>query len=145
MTTPPSSEKEWWHVWFPRPHSMVCQHGFCYDLWPFEYSAHFLSSNFTNYPKADEYRDVFDCLGDGIFNVDGDLWRLQRKMFQLWNARQISKSGFIYKTIQRKVVDDLIPFLDCASETGIQVRFLKRCYPIFGFLNCLIWPVKNKL
>ena len=81
---------------------------------------HVARTNFANYPKGAEFREMFDVLGDGILNVDGDLWRFQRKMFQLWSTKR-GKYEFVSRTIQRKVVDDLIPFLDHVSETGIQV------------------------
>jgi len=41
---------------------------------------HILKNNFENYPKGKLLRDrLTDLLGDGIFNVDGDLWHTQRK------------------------------------------------------------------
>ncbi|KAM3339704.1 hypothetical protein P3S68_029573 [Capsicum galapagoense] len=40
---------------------------------------HILSKNFSNYPKGSEYRKIFDVLGNGIFNVDDELWELHRK------------------------------------------------------------------
>ncbi|KAG2539806.1 hypothetical protein PVAP13_9NG496200, partial [Panicum virgatum] len=42
---------------------------------------HILRTNFTNYGKgAYNYENMTDLLGDGIFAVDGDKWRQQRKM-----------------------------------------------------------------
>ena len=81
---------------------------------------HILGTNFANYPKGPEFRDIFEALGDGILSVDSDLWRLQRKMFHLWNSRQ-SKTGFVSKVVHGRVVNDLIPFLDHVSQAGIQV------------------------
>ncbi|KAM1065452.1 hypothetical protein TB1_020299 [Malus domestica] len=41
---------------------------------------HVLKTNFANYPKGEVYRSYMKVLlGDGIFNVDGELWRKQRK------------------------------------------------------------------
>ncbi|KAL7132816.1 hypothetical protein ABFS83_12G100000 [Erythranthe nasuta] len=41
---------------------------------------HVLKTNFSNYPKGDVYHSYMEVLlGDGIFNVDGELWRKQRK------------------------------------------------------------------
>ncbi|XP_068332856.1 cytochrome P450 704B1 [Pyrus communis] len=41
---------------------------------------HVLKTNFANYPKGEVYRSYMEVLlGDGIFNVDGELWRKQRK------------------------------------------------------------------
>lgn len=41
---------------------------------------HVLKTNFANYPKGTTYHSYMEVLlGDGIFNVDGELWRKQRK------------------------------------------------------------------
>ncbi|KAK4779695.1 hypothetical protein SAY87_015801 [Trapa incisa] len=41
---------------------------------------HILKNNFTNYPKGKVYHSYMEVLlGDGIFNVDGEAWRKQRK------------------------------------------------------------------
>ncbi|KAL3511106.1 hypothetical protein ACH5RR_030507 [Cinchona calisaya] len=41
---------------------------------------HVLKTNFGNYPKGDTYHSYMEVLlGDGIFNVDGEQWRKQRK------------------------------------------------------------------
>uniref|UniRef100_A0A453J595 Cytochrome P450 n=1 Tax=Aegilops tauschii subsp. strangulata TaxID=200361 RepID=A0A453J595_AEGTS len=44
---------------------------------------HIFTSNFANYPKGDEFAEIFDVFGDGIFNADGDSWRRQRAKSQL--------------------------------------------------------------
>ena len=83
---------------------------------------HILSTNFANYPKGPQVKEIFDVLGDGILNADSDLWRLQRRMFHLWNARNAKFDNlFVARVLWRKVVKDLAPFLDHASQTGIQV------------------------
>ncbi|KAM3339706.1 hypothetical protein P3S68_029575 [Capsicum galapagoense] len=40
---------------------------------------HIFSKNFSNYPKGPEFRKIFEILGNGIFNVDHELWELHRK------------------------------------------------------------------
>ncbi|XP_022733043.1 cytochrome P450 704B1 isoform X2 [Durio zibethinus] len=41
---------------------------------------HVLKTNFANYPKGETYHSYMEVLlGDGIFNVDGELWKKQRK------------------------------------------------------------------
>eukprot|EP00123_Amoebidium_parasiticum_P004168 comp15453_c0_seq1/m.12423 comp15453_c0_seq1/g.12423 ORF comp15453_c0_seq1/g.12423 comp15453_c0_seq1/m.12423 type:complete len:487 (-) comp15453_c0_seq1:853-2313(-) len=41
---------------------------------------HILKTNFENYIKGKVFRDIFhDLLGNGIFNVNGEQWRQQRK------------------------------------------------------------------
>ncbi|KAK8335164.1 hypothetical protein V6Z12_A09G035400, partial [Gossypium hirsutum] len=37
-----------------------------------------MSCNFDNFPKGPEFKQMFDILGDGIFNSDMDLWKNQR-------------------------------------------------------------------
>eukprot|EP01018_Ginkgo_biloba_P016140 Gb_31694 [translate_table: standard] len=45
---------------------------------------HILKSNFANYGKGPCNYDIMkDLLGDGIFSVDGDKWRQQRKLASL--------------------------------------------------------------
>lgn len=42
---------------------------------------HIMKTNFNNYPKGPRITSVnYDFFGQGIFNVDGDLWRHQRKV-----------------------------------------------------------------
>lgn len=41
---------------------------------------HILKKNFENYEKGVAFKErMHDFLGDGIFNVDGDQWKDQRK------------------------------------------------------------------
>ncbi|XP_062105676.1 alkane hydroxylase MAH1-like [Humulus lupulus] len=99
---------------------------------------HILTSNFANYPKGEEFREVFDPLGDGILNVDSDLWRLQRKMFQLWSRRHKKFVSFIAKTIHHKLVDHFIPFLDNHSQTGLQVDLQESFQRMITFDNAIL-------
>ena len=39
--------------------------------------AHVFTANFGNYPKGEEFAVLFDVLGDGIFNADGESWAFQ--------------------------------------------------------------------
>ncbi|WOL07092.1 Alkane hydroxylase MAH1 [Canna indica] len=36
---------------------------------------HVFSTNFSNYPKGEEFSEIFDILGDGTFNTDGESWK----------------------------------------------------------------------
>lgn len=96
---------------------------------------HVLDKSFANYPKGPQFKMIFEPLGDGIFNLDADLWKDQRKMFQSLMANRKFEM-FMEKTIQRKVVDGLIPLLHQVSTTQIQAvhfctYFLKKKYFIF--------------
>nr|ATG29917.1 CYP94P5 [Taxus chinensis] len=42
---------------------------------------HILKTRFENYPKGQQFTEILqDLLGAGIFNVDGEAWKLQRKV-----------------------------------------------------------------
>ena len=52
---------------------------------------HILSANFENYGKGPEfYRRFHVLIGDGIFNVDGKLWYMHRKL----SSRMFSTGNF---------------------------------------------------
>ncbi|XP_037492280.1 alkane hydroxylase MAH1 [Jatropha curcas] len=72
---------------------------------------HTLSTNFYNYPKGDEFKEMFDVLGDGIFNADSDLWKHQRK-----NASALINHdrfhSFLVKTTYNKLAKELHPVLE---------------------------------
>ncbi|XP_015866209.3 alkane hydroxylase MAH1-like [Ziziphus jujuba] len=81
---------------------------------------HIFNQSFEKYPKGPEFKIIFEPLGDGIFNSDSDLWKDQRKMFQLLTG-QTKFVTYMEKTIQRKVINGLLPVLDHVSTTQIQV------------------------
>ena len=49
-------------------------------------------ANFENYIKGDPFHDRFEeVLGEGIFNVDGKKWKLQRKTSShMFNAKTLN-------------------------------------------------------
>ncbi|KAG2380069.1 Cytochrome P450 704B1 Long-chain fatty acid omega-hydroxylase [Vigna angularis] len=60
---------------------------------------HVLKTNFNNYPKGRVYHSYMKVLlGDGIFNVDGETWKKQRKTasleFASRNLREFSTKVF---------------------------------------------------
>ena len=61
-----------------------------------------MSSNFNNFPKGSEYKEIFEILGDGIFNADMDLWKNQRKAAQGFMRHQLFHQ-FLLRTSQAKV------------------------------------------
>lgn len=72
---------------------------------------HILIKNFANYPKGPDFKTTFEPLGDAIFACDSDSWETQKKVFQLLIG-QNKFELFVQKTIQRKLVDGLLPILD---------------------------------
>ncbi|XP_074559762.1 noroxomaritidine synthase-like, partial [Curcuma longa] len=89
---------------------------------------HIFNANFSNYPKGDEFADIFDILGDGIFNADGELWKLQRaKAHGLFMGR--SFRSFVFAASHDKVEKGLLPLLDelarRAEAVDLQDVFLR--------------------
>jgi len=79
-----------------------------------------MTSNFANYPKGDEFAKIFDILGDGIFNSDGDLWKFHRKITQsLINHKRFMK--FMIQVNYDKVEKGLVPVLQHAFKHGLVI------------------------
>lgn len=76
---------------------------------------HILRTNFHNFPKGRPFTEILgDFLGCGIFNVDGELWRSQRKLasheFSVRSLREYTA------TTLKDVVDGrLMPVLESLS------------------------------
>ncbi|CAI0457623.1 unnamed protein product [Linum tenue] len=66
-----------------------------------------LKTNFPNYPKGKPFTDILgDFLGYGIFNVDGDAWRAQRKLVSHeFTARSLKE--FFITTLEEEVEKEL--------------------------------------
>ncbi|KAJ4752276.1 hypothetical protein LUZ62_086681 [Rhynchospora pubera] len=88
---------------------------------------HIFTSNFKNYPKGEEFTDIFDIvLGDGIFNSDGDVWRTQRvKMQQL--ITHSCFHAYVAKSSRDKVEKALVPFLAHAAKQGHAIDLQDVC------------------
>ncbi|KAI3922272.1 hypothetical protein MKX01_005961 [Papaver californicum] len=70
-----------------------------------------LKTSFNNFPKGEDFREVFFILGDRIFNVDSDRWKMQRKM---------AHTGFV-------VEEQLVPFLAHVVEQGFNIDLQDVC------------------
>ncbi|XP_031117541.1 alkane hydroxylase MAH1-like [Ipomoea triloba] len=80
---------------------------------------HILSKNFSNYPKGPEFRKIFDILGDGIFNVDFQLWELHRKTtLSFFNHAKFYT--LLESNVWHKVEKGLLPVLDWFAEEGAE-------------------------
>lgn len=70
-----------------------------------------LKTRFENFPKGKPFSAILgDFLGQGIFNVDGELWRFQRKMASLELDRYSIKS-FAFGIVKSEIQKRLIPLL----------------------------------
>ncbi|VFQ91756.1 unnamed protein product [Cuscuta campestris] len=71
---------------------------------------HILCKNFKNYPKGPHFQRIFDILGDGIINVDSELWELHRKTtMPLMSHPEFSP--LLVKTVSEKLERGLFPVL----------------------------------
>ncbi|KAL7089886.1 hypothetical protein ACP275_12G004700 [Erythranthe tilingii] len=90
-----------------------------------------MTSNFRNFPKGPEFREIFDVLGDGIFNSDHDSWKDQRN---------VSRALIIHRSFHRflavisceKVEKGLILVLEKAALEN-RVLDLQDLFQMFNF------------
>ncbi|GAV62092.1 p450 domain-containing protein [Cephalotus follicularis] len=95
---------------------------------------HLLHSNFNNYIKGSRFSDVLqELLGDGIFNVDGHLWTLQRKIASHEFSTK-SLNHFISDVVNSQISDRLIPFLSHACNVN-EVIDLQEVLQDFTYRN----------
>ncbi|KAI6671408.1 hypothetical protein NL676_006293 [Syzygium grande] len=70
-----------------------------------------LRTNFKNYPKGRPFTEILgDFLGHGIFNVDGELWRTQRKLV----SHEFSTNSlreYVMNTLHEEVENRLLPVM----------------------------------
>ncbi|KAF2300791.1 hypothetical protein GH714_015822 [Hevea brasiliensis] len=75
-----------------------------------------LKTNFDNYPKGKPFSALLgDLLGGGIFNVDGDSWRFQRKMASL-ELGSVSIRMYAFELIMSEIRGRLIPLLSSMAD-----------------------------
>ncbi|CAL5211222.1 unnamed protein product [Lathyrus oleraceus] len=74
---------------------------------------HITSTKFENYGKGNDFREIFEVLGDGIFRSDSDIWKYNRTLlhsifrqesFQKW-LRVGEEKTFIEN---QKIVDEML-------------------------------------
>ncbi|TYI62259.1 hypothetical protein E1A91_D10G232300v1 [Gossypium mustelinum] len=95
---------------------------------------HVLKTNFENYPKGERFIWLLkDFLGQGIFNSDGDLWKIQRKTAS-YEFNTKSLRNFIMDNVRLEISTRLIPVLNKALETN-QVLDLQEVLEQFAFDN----------
>ncbi|XP_012568920.2 alkane hydroxylase MAH1-like [Cicer arietinum] len=81
---------------------------------------HITSTKFENYGKGDDFKEIFEVLGDGIFRSDSHKWKYNRTLLHSV-FKQVSFQTFIHKTFEAKVDSCLLVFLDHACKKGLQV------------------------
>ncbi|KAE8702167.1 ubiquitin carboxyl-terminal hydrolase 5-like isoform X1 [Hibiscus syriacus] len=93
-----------------------------------------LKNNFKNYPKGERFIWMLnDFLGRGIFNSDGEVWKIQRKTAS-YEFSTKSLRNFMMDCVRVEISTRLIPVLYQASQTN-QVLDLQDILEQFAFDN----------
>lgn len=109
---------------------------------PDNFPAHAQKTQFHNYPKRIDFQPIlFDLLGDGIFNSDGDKWKLQRQVSSHeFNTKSLRK--FVETVVETELSDRLIHILSAAAadKTVLDLQdmlqrfaFVNICKTAFGY------------
>ncbi|XP_059307711.1 cytochrome P450 94C1-like [Lycium ferocissimum] len=97
-----------------------------------------LKTNFLNYPKGKPFSMILgDLLGDGIFNVDGDLWMFQRKMASL-ELGSMSIRSYAFNNVKNEIKFRLLPLLSSVvsqQDLGGTTLDLQDVFRRFSFDN----------
>ncbi|KZV28440.1 hypothetical protein F511_03243 [Dorcoceras hygrometricum] len=93
-----------------------------------------LRTRFDNFPKGKPFSSILgDFLGRGIFNVDGDLWRFQKKMASLELGR-VSVRAYALEVVNKEIDSRLITLLELASgwedELDLQTFFRQLSFDV---------------
>ncbi|KAK6239106.1 hypothetical protein QUC31_004575 [Theobroma cacao] len=110
---------------------------------------HMLKTHFNNYQKGPFSISVlFDFLGNGIFNVDGESWKFQRQVSSHeFNTKSLRK--FVQTVVDTELHDRLIPmFSEAASDKTVldlqeilqRFAFDNVCKIAFGFDPACLLP-----
>ncbi|KAK5830514.1 hypothetical protein PVK06_014309 [Gossypium arboreum] len=99
---------------------------------------HILKTRFENYPKGKPFAAILgDLLGKGIFNVDGDSWKFQRKMASLeLGSISVRRHGF--DIVSSEIQSRLLPLLSSVSASRLSAQRGLASSP-------LIWKFKRLL
>ncbi|KAJ6730862.1 CYTOCHROME P450 94A2-LIKE [Salix viminalis] len=79
---------------------------------------HMLKTQFQNYEKGSKSRRaLFDFLGNGIFNINGDSWKFQRQLSSHeFNTKSLRK--FVETVVDTELSQRLIPILSAAAASN---------------------------
>ncbi|XP_047074942.1 noroxomaritidine synthase 2-like [Lolium rigidum] len=81
---------------------------------------HIFTSNHANYPKGEEFAEIFDVMRGSIFTVDGESCRRQRANYQgvLSSPRLV---GLMTRCCRDKVEKGLLPFMTHMARTSAPI------------------------
>ncbi|XVF05203.1 hypothetical protein REPUB_Repub05bG0151700 [Reevesia pubescens] len=107
---------------------------------------HILKTRFDNYPKGKPFSTLLgDLLGRGIFNVDGDSWKFQRKMAS-HELGSISIRMHAFDIVKSEIQSRLLPLLSSVSEFAEAFDLASKLSAQRALASSpLIWKVKRLL
>ncbi|CAN4098979.1 unnamed protein product [Withania somnifera] len=77
-----------------------------------------LKTKFENFPKGKQFSIILgDLLGRGIFAVDGEMWKFQRKMASL-ELGSVSIRSYAFEIVGDEIRNRLIPLLESNIRNG---------------------------
>lgn len=77
-----------------------------------------LKTKFDNFPKGKQFSTILgDLLGRGIFVVDGEMWKFQRKMASL-ELGSVSIRSYAFEIVRDEIRNRLIPLLESNVQNG---------------------------
>lgn len=92
-----------------------------------------LKTRFENYPKGKPFSTILgDFLGRGIFNVDGDSWKFQRKMACL-ELGKMSMRSHAFEVVNYEIDHRLIPHVLSVSQKDHRVFDVQDVFKRFSF------------
>ncbi|XP_058768221.1 cytochrome P450 94A2-like [Vicia villosa] len=100
---------------------------------------HILKTNFPCYNKGPKFHQtLFEFLGDGIFNADGETWKIQRQISSHeFNTKSLRK--FIETVVDVELADRLLPILSEAYNNKTILSNFQDILQRFAFDNiCII-------
>ncbi|XP_023741232.1 alkane hydroxylase MAH1 [Lactuca sativa] len=92
---------------------------------------HIMSKNFSNYPRGHRFRKIFDILGDGFSNTDGDLWHFHRRTIMPL-LKSPCFGSLLEDVIWNKVESGLLPVLEYLSMQEVEID-LQDIFERFSF------------
>uniref|UniRef100_A0A803KQ79 Cytochrome P450 n=2 Tax=Chenopodium quinoa TaxID=63459 RepID=A0A803KQ79_CHEQI len=90
-------------------------------------------ASFVNYVKGPKFNEIFEFLGDGIFNSDFSLWQYHRRLAHSFFGHPKFNSIFMMK-IWEEMKSRLIPLLDNVSKHGVEIN-LHNIFKRFSYDN----------
>lgn len=92
-----------------------------------------LKTKFDNYPKGKPFSVILgDLLGTGIFNVDGDSWKFQRKMASL-ELGSLTIRSYAFEIVNSEIVSRLLPLLSSVAGKEDSTLDLQDIFKRFSF------------